>query len=141
MRFPCSRRYAARARRALVTYLTSIEADPRLQSELVTAVGEAIANALEHAYPDAHFFEVRCSMGSDAIVAEVEDDGSGFRGDAVPPGPGMTRGFGFGIMRSLVDELHILKNGKLVRFTKRLHRDAREAREAEGPRASCRPGS
>ena len=119
MRFPCSRRYAARARRSLVTYLTSLHVDPRVQSELVTAVGEAIANALEHAR-EARFFEVRCAVGADAIVAEVEDDGPGFRGEPVQPVPGMTRGFGFGIMRSLVDELHVLKNGRLVQFKKRV---------------------
>lgn len=119
MRFPCCRRSAARARRAFATYLTSLRIDSRVQHELVTAVGEAIANAIEHGYPEAAFFEVRCSYGAAGIIAEVEDDGPGFRGDAPTPSPGGPRGFGFGIMRSLADELHILKNGRMLRFIKR----------------------
>ena len=120
MRFPCSRKYAIRARRSFTTYLTSIQVDAGIQHDLETAVGEAIANAIEHGYPKARWFQIRCRVTDNEIVTEVEDDGPGFQADAKQPAPGQTRGFGFGIMRSLVDELYVLKNGRLVRFMKRL---------------------
>jgi anti-sigma regulatory factor (Ser/Thr protein kinase) len=120
MRFPCCRKYAIRARRAFTTYLTSIQIDAEIQGDLETAIGEAVANAIEHGYPKARWFQIRCRVTDDAIVTEVEDDGPGFQADATQRAPGQTRGFGFGIMRSLVDELYVLKNGRLVRFKKRL---------------------
>lgn len=120
MRFPCSRKYAARARRSFTMYLTSARIDPRVQSELESAVGEAVANAVEHGYPKARWFQIRCLIRADDILTEVEDDGPGFRTGEAQPSPGYARGFGFGIMRSLVDELHVLKNGRLIRFAKKL---------------------
>jgi anti-sigma regulatory factor (Ser/Thr protein kinase) len=120
MRFPCSRKYAARARRAFTTYLRGACVAPEVRIELETAVGEAIANAIEHGYPQARWFQVRCLIRPDEIVTEVEDDGTGFQTRSAEPPPGQVRGFGFGIMRSLVDELQVLKNGRLVRFTKRI---------------------
>ena len=120
MRFPCGRRYAARARRSLRMYLAALDIDARLQSEIESAVGEAIANALEHGYPQARFFEVRCTVSGDELIVEIEDDGPGFRDDCAPPNPGAMRGFGFGIMRSMSDRVHILQNGRLVRLTKRV---------------------
>jgi anti-sigma regulatory factor (Ser/Thr protein kinase) len=120
MRFPCNRKYAARARRSFTAYLAGAGIDSRVQVELESAVGEAIANAIEHGYPKARWFEIRCEIRDDEVVVEVEDDGVGFQADPTQPPPGHVRGFGFGIMRSLVDELHILKNGRLIRFTKLL---------------------
>ncbi|GEM_PF-743040 len=120
VRFPCSRKYAARARRSFTTYLAGAGIDSRAGDELESAVGEAIANAIEHGYPKARWFQIRCQIRPDAVVVEVEDDGVGFQADRARPAAGHARGFGFGIMRSLVDELHILKNGRLIRFTKLL---------------------
>lgn len=121
MRFPCSRKYAIRARRSFTTYLTSLQIGAETQSDLETAIGEAIANAIEHGYPKARWFQIRCRVVDNEIMTEVEDDGPGFQAtNPSQPAPGQTRGFGFGIMRSLVDELYVLKNGRLVRFKKRL---------------------
>ena len=120
MRFPCSRKYAFRARRSFTTYLSSTRIAPEVRNDLEAAVGEAIANAIEHGYPKARWFQIRCQIYVNEIVIEVEDDGPGFQLEPVQPPPGHARGFGFGIMRSFVDELHVLKNGRLVRFRKRL---------------------
>lgn len=103
-----------------MTYLTGAGIAPEVRIELETAIGEAIANAIEHGYPEARWFQIRCLIRAGEIVTEVEDDGTGFQMQTTSPPPGHVRGFGFGIMRSLVDELHILKNGRLIRFTKRL---------------------
>ncbi|MGH7683459.1 MAG: ATP-binding protein, partial [Vulcanimicrobiaceae bacterium] len=123
------------ARRAFTTYLTRARVEPKLQAELESAVGEAIANAIEHGHPDARWFEVRCLIRPGEIVTEVEDDGFGFQANPVQPPPGHVRGFGFGIMRSLVDELHVLKNGRLVRFSKRLATGAADLRQNERARS------
>jgi anti-sigma regulatory factor (Ser/Thr protein kinase) len=137
MRFPCSRKYAAGARRAFTAYLTSAQVDPKVRTELESAVGEAIANAIEHGYPTARWFQIRCSVRTGEIITEVEDDGHGFQTDAAMPPPGHVRGFGFGIMRSLVDELHILKNGRLIRFRKRLQLAANVTQSEPVRSAEC----
>jgi len=133
MRFPCSRRQAARARRYFSRYLCTQQFPAEFIAELESAVGEAIANSIEHGYPEAQFFELRCSVTPDNVFVEVEDDGPGFRGESVSSLPGATRGFGFGIMRASADELYVLKNGRLIRFVKRAPRELTLATTSEQP--------
>ena len=75
-------------------------------SHFMTALGEAVANAIEHAGATAPIaIEVR--VGSDRIVASVRDDGRGFvlplAIDPKLPDPTAERGRGLPIMRRCCD--------------------------------------
>lgn len=51
-------------------------------AQLLTAVGEAIANAIEHSRTEGPI-EVRCDANSERIVAIVRDCGVGFNAEAL----------------------------------------------------------
>ena len=87
--------------------------------ELEHAVGEALANAVEHGYRDKSYLEIRCRFDGTHLLAEIEDDGPGFDKEKMRKGPGL-RGFGFTLMRSLVDRISVMKRGRLVRLEKRI---------------------
>jgi anti-sigma regulatory factor (Ser/Thr protein kinase) len=72
---------------------------------LLTALGEALANAIEHSGERGHI-EVDCLATADRIVASVRDFGVGFVGNAEPaelPPPHVERGRGLAIMRRFSD--------------------------------------
>jgi anti-sigma regulatory factor (Ser/Thr protein kinase) len=87
--------------------------------DLEHAVGEALANAVEHGYKENTFFEIRCRFTGKQLLIEIEDNGPGFEREKILQGPGL-RGFGFTLMHSLVDRLTVLKRGRLVRLEKRV---------------------
>ena len=90
-------------------------------ADLVSAVGEALANAAEHGYrPKTQIF-VRCSIAAQRLVVEVEDEGPGFSpaGSRDKKRPD-ARGNGLTIMMCLVDDVSFEKNGRVVRLEKAL---------------------
>lgn len=90
--------------------------------DLQFAVGEALANAVEHGYRDGTYIGVRCWREADDIIVEVEDDGSGFDADSSRSRsePHTVRGYGITIMRALVDHVAYQRNGRIVRLQKRM---------------------
>ena len=74
--------------------------------EFIFAVGEALANAIEHSH-STDVIEVRCQIEEDMIMATIVDSGAGFAGGAVPtialPDPMSERGRGLPIMRRCTD--------------------------------------
>lgn len=71
--------------------------------DFLTAVGEAIANAVEHAYPDAAgVVSVRASYDDRGVSVEVADLGRYKSGGSSP-----NRGFGITIMEALAQEVSI----------------------------------
>lgn len=79
---------------------------------LVTALGEALANAIEHSRAEAPI-EVHCEIRTDQILATVRDGGVGFEGDhpigldLELPDTDAERGRGLPIMRFLTDTFSI----------------------------------
>jgi len=77
-------------------------------AQFITAVGEAVANAVEHSGADRPI-EVECRAGTDRIVATVRDAGVGFRPKTVAEGAhnlpraDAERGRGLVIMRRCSD--------------------------------------
>lgn len=73
---------------------------------LLTALGEAIANAIEHAKAERPI-EVEVRLEADRIVATVRDDGIGFEAgpgiEPTLPDPAAERGRGLPIMRRCSD--------------------------------------
>lgn len=74
--------------------------------EFVFAVGEALANAIEHSC-STDVIEVRCQIEEDKIVATIVDSGAGFRAGSMPkadfPDTLCERGRGLPIMRRCTD--------------------------------------
>jgi serine/threonine-protein kinase RsbW len=89
--------------------------------ELAVAVSEAMTNAVVHA--GAGLLTVRYQVAEDEVVAEVEDDGTGFDTAVIerPYAPGHQSGRGMLLMRSLVDALQCTSGpgGTIVRLVKR----------------------
>jgi len=104
-------------------------------SHFLTAMGEALANAIEHARCDAPI-EIECRVGRGQIVATVTDGGIGFAGDSTAAGelPDATseRGRGLLIMRrcsDIFDVKSVPGKGTAVRLGRYL-RGVRAAAEA-----------
>lgn len=119
VRFPCAASYATRARRALTLYLERLGVDSWTQWELEHAVGEALANSVEHGYREDTYFELRARIKGSTLRIEVEDDGLGFDPASILRSESF-RGFGINIMRTLVDGIDYFKDGRVVRLEKRL---------------------
>ena len=98
---PCALR---RVRGSLRAWLTSVGAGQ--VDDVVLAVGEAVANALEHggagAVPPGPPITVSARVDHDAVHIEVHDPGR-WR----TPVPGGERGRGIGIMRSVMDHVDV----------------------------------
>lgn len=75
-------------------------------AHFLTALGEAIANAIEHSRANRSI-EIEVRVGDDRILATIQDSGIGFDTDRVTkstlPEPTAERGRGLPIMRSCSD--------------------------------------
>jgi len=106
---------ATALRTGLRAFLTRLAPDPRWQDDVLTAVGEAVANAVEHAYDPHNPGEVSVSVRAerDALVVEVRDNGR-FQTREQTPG----RGHGLNIMHAIADSVSIDKaGGTRIRLT------------------------
>jgi anti-sigma regulatory factor (Ser/Thr protein kinase) len=88
-------------RHALGAFLEAIDVDSDVRDDILTAVGEALANAAEHAYSSG-------SPGDIELFARVEDDDSTLLVDVVDSGAFIeksestpNRGFGLRIIRAI----------------------------------------
>jgi anti-sigma regulatory factor (Ser/Thr protein kinase) len=109
----------ARLRRTLRQWLTATAVDQDTAYELVLAAGEAVTNAVEHAYLDSEpgNVELTVSRHAEELQLEVRDHG---RWRTIPaPGP---RGRGLKMMEKLTDAVtvDIDDHGTTVRLRKRL---------------------
>ncbi|MDX6647244.1 MAG: serine/threonine-protein kinase RsbW [Miltoncostaeaceae bacterium] len=94
-------------RRALRDWLAGSGAGRDEVEDVSLAVGEALTNAVEHAYPDGQEGElaVRARRERDGVVAvAVRDYG---HGDWRTPPPGSGRGCGLGLMQRLMDSVEV----------------------------------
>lgn len=114
----------ATARNAVANFARSCGFGTDEVFEIEIAVGEALANAVEHGV-DRHggTFIVRCEGTAEgSIVIEVSDSGRGFqqtapvRNDSESGLP--SRGFGMTLMRSMMNELTYSRNGSVVRMVR-----------------------
>lgn len=88
-----------------------------LVEDLVLAVYEALANAVEHAYPPEHpnpMIHLQAQLADDQLLITITDHG---RWLAPPPHPGY-RGRGLAVMRALTTEvdLHSTDHGTTVQL-------------------------
>jgi len=86
-------------RHALSAFMKAKEVEPDSVDDIVTAVGEALANAIEHAYSDGDNGKVELFARLDAggtVVIEVSDQGA-----FIERGQRQGRGYGLQIVRRI----------------------------------------
>lgn len=109
LRVPADFAYRDLVTRAVATSCKIVEGGEELTNAMVSAVGEAFNNVVEHAYAEGTG-DVMLEISSDAdgLRVEITDEGDTFDIDAVPD-PDMAAlpesGMGLFIIRSFVDEL------------------------------------
>jgi len=93
-------------RRTLKRYAKRLGLDEDRAYALITAVGEAMANAVEHAYPDRPgVVRLRVAKQQGALRATIEDDGRWKQAQKREE-----RGRGLPLMRALMDGVEIRTN-------------------------------
>lgn len=145
LEIPARPEYVALAR-LVVSSLASTRrdlTDDRVD-DLKVAVSEACTNAIEahHSSDSEDNVVIRCAELGDRIEIEIEDRGSGFDPDTLPPHPPVTdpdrlnfeRGLGLPLIKTLVDDLVIDSSGygtKVTMSMRCLPVDPRVARDEE----------
>jgi len=90
-------------RRTLQRYAVRLQLDEEQKFALITSVGEAMANAVEHAYPDAPgIVRLRIANHDCTLTVTVEDDGRW-----KPAQKREERGRGLPLMRALMNGVEI----------------------------------
>jgi anti-sigma regulatory factor (Ser/Thr protein kinase) len=106
-------RFASTARRAFSNFAGLHRLASRDAENLVFAIGEAIANAIQHAQT-RESIEIWVSIEGDAVVARVTDRGRGFAappdGRVALPSVYAEEGRGFAIMQRCTDFLDVSTN-------------------------------
>jgi len=119
MRVAAHPKQLAEVRRDLRRWLGSQGVPETHSREIVLAVNEACANAIEHAYsPAPAEFDVAATRDGDAVTVLVSDRGS-WRGPR-----GQNRGRGLGIVEAAMDAVQIdtTDNGTVVRMRHKVAR-------------------
>jgi anti-sigma regulatory factor (Ser/Thr protein kinase) len=101
---PAEAAHLCRLRHAMREYLSAFPLTPDRRDEIVLAVGEAAANAVEHAYRGQAVpgvIEVTLWTESDALCVQVRDHGRWREPPSAPRPTG--QGLGVVLMRRLID--------------------------------------
>jgi anti-sigma regulatory factor (Ser/Thr protein kinase) len=124
--FPAVDHELSNARRRIVAFAEICGMGGAELFELQVAVGEALANALQHGSPrgEDDDITVRFFCYRDEVAVEIGDQGEGM--DAAPicaPGPTQPQGRGIHFMRTLADDMLFACGaaGTRVLLVKRLH--------------------
>jgi len=112
-------------------------------ANFLTALGEAVANAIEHARTTEQI-RIECRISAESIVAVVADDGVGFdRSVAVAaelPDPTAERGRGLPLMRRCSDIFDVKStpgSGTAIKVGRFLRRKLARAPHSDGHRMSA----
>lgn len=106
VRIPPNARFSARVRNEVLSFADRFEISDADLDDFIFAVGEALANAIEHS-GSTDVIEFRCRIEDDKIVATIIDSGAGFPAGNSPsanlPDALTERGRGLPIMRRCSD--------------------------------------
>lgn len=106
VRIPPNARYGKSVRDEIITFANNYHVSRTDLDEFIFAIGEALANAIEHSGSD-DVIEVRCQIEGDKIIATVIDSGKGFETQPVSQSPLpdelSERGRGLPIMQRCTD--------------------------------------
>ncbi len=123
-RYPQSSRAVGQARRDVVEFARGCGFLGQSLDDIEVAVGEGLANAVEHAHRSDGGFEVAAVRDAGSLIIEIKESGRGFDHGRVavharPPAEAL-RGFGMFIMRELMDDVRYTEFGTRLRLAKRL---------------------
>lgn len=95
-------------RHLLAALLEALGVEQTRRADVVLAVGEALSNAVEHAYAGTDTGTVAMSARSadGSLVVEVADNGNYIDRDGGTPG----RGFGMRIVRAVAQDVTVQRN-------------------------------
>ncbi|MEO6912986.1 MAG: ATP-binding protein [Candidatus Baltobacteraceae bacterium] len=106
VRIPPNARFGRNVREEVIGYANQFRIGRVELDEFIFAIGEALANAIEHS-GSSDVIEVRCQIEGDKIIATVIDSGRGFLTDphpsAILPDDMAERGRGLPIMLRCTD--------------------------------------
>ena len=137
LRIPAEPRSAAPARMALRRFLAGTALSHERRDELLVACGEALINAIEHAYPHGGG-DILLSAQHEAdgrIAMEIEDFGGWGKDDATPE----QRGYGLPLMHAFADTVDIERTVAGTRV--RLVAETRKKRARATPAAHAAAGT
>ena len=106
VRIPPNARFSRSVRHQVLSFAGNHEISDQELEDFIFAVGEALANAIEHSRT-SDVIEVHCQIEDDKILATIVDSGAGFSSDPTPsvslPDTLTERGRGLPIMRRCTD--------------------------------------
>lgn len=110
LRIPPDPRYGREVRERVAGFATAYRVGDDDLREFLTAIGEALANAIEHSR-SADLITVSCWIDDGSLFASVIDEGVGFTAPATIesrlPDVFAERGRGLGIMRRCSDHVSV----------------------------------
>ncbi len=92
-------------------------------SNILTAVTEAVQNAIEHGNKNdsSRMVEISFSSGTEGLSFTITDEGNGFDPSTLPDPTDLSNdgsvGRGIFLMRSLSDDIQFLDNGRTIELT------------------------
>jgi anti-sigma regulatory factor (Ser/Thr protein kinase) len=115
--FECTPHEARRARKAVAAFAGGW-LEGRDATDFETAVGEALANVVEHG--KCSLLTVDCWYAGKKVTAEIAQNGIGFEPPVRSRAPqrGAARGYGLFILRAVLDQVDYRENGTLIRLVK-----------------------
>lgn len=106
IRIPPNARFGRSVRQQVLAFAYRVNLSKDELDEFIFAVGEALANAIEHSH-SSDIIEIRCQIEHDKILATILDSGTGFKSDPIEaaklPDTLIERGRGLPIMRTFSD--------------------------------------
>ena len=119
--FPADARHLIEVRRTVERLARHIRLNQAELDDLLTAVDEAVANAIRHGSPlgTKNTVWVTCRVTGDTLVVSVRDEGRGFYlpSDPEMPRPEAVGGRGLPLMCALSDTVEIARHNGGTRVT------------------------
>jgi serine/threonine-protein kinase RsbW len=138
---PADAAHLCRLRYAMYGFLGALPLSPDRQDEIVLAIGEAAANAVEHAYchQEPGVIDVTFWTEGDALCVQIRDHGRWREPSAGPQSVG--HGLGIVLMRRLIDcvLIHHDHRGTTVLLRHPVHSPAPDSRPDMVREAAGRP--
>lgn len=121
LKFPARAEHLVDVRKAVMRLARATPLGREQVEDYLTAVDEAVANAIRHGSPqgDGNFVCVTCRRSGDALAVEVQDEGTGFPMPrrAPMPGPEAMGGRGLPLMVALADSMEVRSRPQGTRVT------------------------
>lgn len=121
LQFYAKPEYLADVRKLVERLASKTSLDREAIDDFLTAVDEAVANAIRHGSPqgEQNVVRVNCHRLADVLTVEVQDEGRGFSASDMPsmPGPEAMGGRGLPLMCALADSVEVASSAKGTRVT------------------------